>query len=98
MRDLLRTPFSIAESQAEGVLGKGPVVYQELVNRPEENVVVQLVLAKNEIVVPLHVGDMLRSFPEPAQLSSVAVQNSAQTGFANRLPRPACFIQHVCIG
>lgn len=76
MRDVKRYPFTAEENQtADPQTSKGPVVYQELVNRPEERVVAQFVLAKNELVQPLHTGDMLRSFPDPNQFASVAVQN-----------------------
>ncbi len=76
MRDLKRTPFDTNQEVSESSGGsKGPFIYQELVNRPEERVVAQFVLAKNELVLPLHTGDMLRSYPEPSQFSSLAVQN-----------------------
>jgi hypothetical protein len=75
MRDLKRSPFEGSETQAEPGVSKGPIIYQELVNRPEERVVAQFVLAKNEIILPLHTGDMLRSYPDPGQFSSIAVQN-----------------------
>lgn len=75
MRDLLKEPFTVAETQHEPGSSKGPLIYQELVHRAEEHVIVQFVLAKNEIVVPLYTGDMLRSYPEPSQFTSVAVQN-----------------------
>ncbi len=76
MRDLKRTPFDTSQEMSESGGGsKGPFIYQELVNRPEERVVAQFVLAKNELVLPLHTGDMLRSYPEPSQFSSLAVQN-----------------------
>jgi hypothetical protein len=75
MRDLLRTPFDQDETQVESGASKGPIVYQELVNRPEERVIAQFVLAKNEVVKPLHTGDMLRSYPDPAQFASIGVQN-----------------------
>lgn len=74
IRDIKKKPYTPQETAGIGA-SKGPLVYQELVNRPEETVVVQLVMAKNELVVPLYAGDMLRSFPEPAQLASTAVQN-----------------------
>lgn len=75
MRDLMRTPLEAEESSTEPGTSKGPIIYQELVNRPEERVVAQFVLAKNEVVQSLHTGDMLRSYPDPSQFSVIAVQN-----------------------
>lgn len=75
LRDLNRRPFEASESSTETGSSKGPIIYQELVNRPEERVVAQFVLAKNELIRPLHTGDMLRSYPDPNQFSSIAVQN-----------------------
>ena len=74
MRDVLRMPFTEDEKAAEGST-KGPMLFQDLVRRPEEQVVVQFVLAKNELVKPLYTGDMLRSFPAPQQFTAQAVQN-----------------------
>lgn len=75
LRDLKRKPFEADESSSDKVASKGPIVYQELVNRPEERIVAQFVLAKAEVIRPLHTGDMLRSYPDPNQFSSNAVQN-----------------------
>jgi hypothetical protein len=75
LRDLKRTPFEAEENSVELGTSKGPIIYQELVNRPEERVVAQFVMAKNEIIQPLHTGDMLRSYPDPNAFSSMAVQN-----------------------
>lgn len=74
MRDLMRNPFEESEG-GTGEAPKGPLIYQELVNRPEERVIAQFVLAKNEVVMPLHTGDMLRSYPDPNQFGAVVVQN-----------------------
>lgn len=75
MRDLKRMPFSADEKSPTPAESKGPLVYRDLVNRPEEEVVVQLVLAKNEILQPLYMGDALRSCPDPGALMSMAVHN-----------------------
>lgn len=75
MRDLKRHALSEEETGDTGESSKGPLLFQELVNRDEEHVIVQFVLAKNEIIQPLFTGDMLRSFPEPAQFTSHAVHN-----------------------
>lgn len=75
LRDLKSMPFSISEKNPDPENSKGPLVYRDLVNRPEEEVVVQLVLAKNELVQPLYIGDALRSCPEPGELTALAVHN-----------------------
>jgi hypothetical protein len=75
MRDLLLTPFSTQETGDTPTDSKGPLLFQELVKRDEEHVIVQFVMAKNEIVQPLFTGDMLRSYPEPQQFTGHAVRN-----------------------
>jgi hypothetical protein len=75
MRDMMRRPFSEEELKSTDGSSKGPLLFQELVKRPEEEVIVQFVLAKNELIMPLYTGDMLRSFPNPAQFTQHAVQN-----------------------
>jgi hypothetical protein len=74
MRDLLRNPLTEEESGAAAG-SKGPLLFQELVKREEEQVIVQFVMAKNGLVKPLFTGDMLRSYPEPEQFTGNAVRN-----------------------
>jgi hypothetical protein len=75
LRDLKSRPFTPEEKSPNPEQSKGPLVYRDLVNRPDEEVVVQLVLAKNELVQPLYMGDALRSCPDPGQLMMLAVHN-----------------------
>jgi hypothetical protein len=74
MRDLLRDPLTEEETGAtEG--SKGPLLFQELVKRDEEHVIVQFAMEKNGLIKPLFTGDMLRSYPEPVQFTANAVRN-----------------------
>jgi hypothetical protein len=75
MRDLKRMPFAPEEKTPNPAESKGPLVYRDLVNRHDEQIIVQLVLAKNELVQPLYLGDALRSCPDPGQLMMLAVHN-----------------------
>ncbi len=56
-------------------LPKGPLLFQELVARPEEQLIVQFVLDLENEPVELHRGDVLNCFPDPAQIATIAVQN-----------------------
>jgi hypothetical protein len=74
MRDLHKDPFPEPEMASV----KGPIVYQELVERPEERVVVQFILKKETDILSLHTGDVLPCFPDPKEVAMVAVQNLRQ--------------------
>lgn len=74
MRDLHKNPFPEPEMASV----KGPIVYQELVERPEERVVVQFILKKETDILSLHTGDVLPCFPDPKEVAMVAVQNLRQ--------------------
>ncbi|MCC6475299.1 MAG: hypothetical protein IT514_16315 [Burkholderiales bacterium] len=56
-------------------LPKGPLLIQELVARPEEQLIVQFVLDLDHEPIELHRGDVLNCFPDPAQIATIAVQN-----------------------
>jgi hypothetical protein len=75
MRNLLAHPFSPREQGLDEQDTKGPLLFQELVNREEEHVVIQFVMAKNELVQPLFTGDMLRSYAEPTAFASNCLKN-----------------------
>ncbi len=66
-------------------LPKGPVLFQDLVNRPEEHLVVQFMLEGENELVELSRGDVLTCFPEPTQIAGIAVQNLARRAVASGL-------------
>jgi hypothetical protein len=76
MRDLTRTPFTEDEKPQDRQSPKGPLVYQDLVDRPEEHVIVQFVLLQeNSQLAALHTGDILPCFPDLRDVAAVAVEN-----------------------
>lgn len=75
MRDLIAQPFSEQEQGLDESSPKGPLLFQELVDREEEHVVIQFVMAKNELLQPLFTGDMLRSYPEPSSFAANCLKN-----------------------
>lgn len=85
MKDLLLEPIaqdgetvSLEDKEVVLRLPKGPVLFQELVNRPEEHLVVQYLLEKDHNLVELARGDVLTCFPEPSQIAGIAMQNLAR--------------------
>lgn len=75
LKDLLRSP---SEDDARLNATKGPVVFQELVSRPEEFVVVEFVIERDGQRVELRKGDTLSCFPQPTEMAKVASQNLAK--------------------
>lgn len=88
LKDLLRTP---SEDDARLNATKGPVVFKELVSRPEEFVVVEFVMERDGQRTELRKGDVLPCFPKPGEMAAVAAQNlariAAETGLtATKFP------------
>jgi hypothetical protein len=88
LKDLLRTR---SEDDAHLNATKGPVVFKELVSRPEEFVVVEFVIERDGNRIELRKGDVLPCFPKPSEMATVAAQNlariAAETGLtATKFP------------
>lgn len=82
MKDLLQEPIAqdgettILDGQEITLkLPKGPVLYQELIDKVEEHLVVQFIMDLDGDTIELHRGDVLTCFPEPAQIATIAIQN-----------------------
>jgi hypothetical protein len=82
MRDLSRDPIvqdgeKIVREGKEMVLRlpKGPVLYNDLITREDEHLVVQYMLEKDNDLLELHRGDVLTCFPEPTQIAELSMQN-----------------------
>jgi hypothetical protein len=95
MKDILIEPVAqdgetvqLGEKEIVMRLPKGPVLFQDLVKRPEEHLVVQFMMEAEGKLVELSRGDVLTCFPEPAQIAGIAVQNLAkravQSGLTTR--------------
>jgi len=59
-------------------LKKGPVLYQEMIARPAERLVVQFMLETDDSLTELHKGDILTCFPQEGQIANIAIQNLAR--------------------
>lgn len=58
-------------------LSKGPVLFQEMIERPDEHLAVQFVLDFDGSRADLHLGDTLTFLPDPEQVANIAIQNLA---------------------
>lgn len=92
MRDLTRDPIvqdgeKIVREGKEMVmrLPKGPVLYNDLITREDEHLVVQYMLEKNNELQELHRGDVLTCFPEPTQIAEISMQNLARRALESGL-------------
>lgn len=92
MRDLTRDPVlqdgeKITRDGKEMVmrLPKGPVLYNDLITREDEHLVVQYVLEREDGLVELHRGDVLNCFPEPTQIAEISMQNLARRALESGL-------------
>lgn len=95
MKDILIEPVAqdgetvqLGEKEIVMRLPKGPVLFQDLVKRPEEHLIVQFMMEAEGRMLELSRGDVLTCFPEPAQIAGIAVQNLAkravQSGLTTR--------------
>lgn len=92
MRDTFRDPIvqdgeKIVRDGQEMVmrLPKGPLLYNELINRQDEHLIVQYMLAKDNNLLELHRGDVLTCFPEPSQIAEISIQNLARAALQSGL-------------
>lgn len=96
MKDILIDPI-VQESAATIIDGeqiqlklpKGPLVYQDLIVRQDEHLIVQFMLKIEDEAHDLHRGDVITCFPEPSQLANIAIQNlgkrALQSGLTTRV-------------
>jgi hypothetical protein len=92
MRDLTRDPIlqdgeKIVREGKEMVmrLPKGPVLYNDLITRDDEHLVVQYMLEKDDELLELYRGDVLTCFPEPTQIAEISMQNLARRALESGL-------------
>jgi hypothetical protein len=92
MKDILIEPIAqdgetVTLNNKEIVLRlpKGPVLFQDLVKRTDEHLVVQFVLEKDKELLELCRGDVLTCFPEPVQIAGIAIQNLARRALSSGL-------------
>jgi len=92
MKDILLDPI-VQESAATVIDGeeikltlpKGPLVYQDLIVRSDEHLIVQFMLKVDDEALDLHRGDVITCFPEPSQLATIAIQNLGKRALASGL-------------
>lgn len=101
MRDIARDPVlqdgeKIVREGKEMVmrLPKGPVLYNDLINRDDEHLVVQFMLARDNQFIELHRGDVLTCFPEPGQIAEISMQNLARRALESGLTTRAYKIEN----
>lgn len=101
MRDLTRDPIvqdgeKIVRDGKEMVmrLPKGPVLYNDLITRDDEHLVVQYMLEKDQTLLDLHRGDVLTCFPEPNQIAEISMQNLARRALESGLTTRAYKIEN----
>ena len=92
MKDILSEPIArdgettILEGEEITLrLPKGPLLFRDMIDRPEEHLIVQFMLDLGSELVELHRGDVLTCFPEPDQIATIATQNLAKRALKSGL-------------
>jgi hypothetical protein len=92
MKDIMVEPIAqhgaltvIDGEEIQLKLPKGPLVYQDLVVRPDEHLIVQFILDLENEPIDLHRGDVINCFPEPSQIATIAVQNLGRSALHSGL-------------